>query len=419
MQLNPALTPTQGYVDIPVIGNINMAAASNSLGSQDILDVFSSTEGGSNMTSDALYDNLKDINRMNVALNTNFISLGWWKGESFWSVNAGLRLDMGAQIPKSMVTLLRDFQDSDNTNWKNFKMKTGGESLSMNAYTELGVGYAREINEKITVGGKVKILLGIGNLNMQINDIDIETRNLDGDLLDQATWQNGGYGRVKVDAIFESSFAGMKTLTNDNDEMAGYEFETYGIGGYGGAVDLGAAYQINDEMTVSAAVNDLGFISWSKNSNNVFSVNMERKYDVDNYEDFTNIVENPDLFNYDLLGFKHEEKSESRTTSLYSTIIAGFEYTLLDGQVALGALSSTRMLKPATQTELTFGAAYRLKRLLNLALSYSVIQSAGKSVGLAMKIGPLFVGTDYMYFGKNTNVFNAFMGISVPLSGRI
>ena len=46
------------------------------------------------------------------------------------------------------------------------------------------------------------------------------------------------------------------------------------------------------------------------------------------------------------------------------------------------------------------------------------IQSAGKSFGLGLKLGPLFVGTDYMFLGKNSNSVNGFVGVSIPLGGR-
>ena len=56
--------------------------------------------------------------------------------------------------------------------------------------------------------------------------------------------------------------------------------------------------------------------------------------------------------------------------------------------------------------------------MVNVALSYSAIQSAGKSFGLGLKLGPLFVGTDYMFLGKNSNSVNGFVGVSIPLGGR-
>ena len=37
-----------------------------------------------------------------------------------------------------------------------------------------------------------------------------------------------------------------------------------GIAGYGFGIDLGASYKILDNLTVSASILDLGFISWQK-----------------------------------------------------------------------------------------------------------------------------------------------------------
>ena len=42
-----------------------------------------------------------------------------------------------------------------------------------------------------------------------------------------------------------------------------------GIAGYGFGIDLGASYKIMDNLTVSASILDLGFISWSKSSTQI------------------------------------------------------------------------------------------------------------------------------------------------------
>ena len=65
--------------------------------------------------------------------------------------------------------------------------------------------------------------------------------------------------------------------------------------------------------------------------------------------------------------------------------------------------------------ELTFLATIRPKSWFNAALSYSPIQAGGKSFGLALKLGGLFIGTDYMYFGSNSKAVNGFIGLSIPL----
>ncbi|EJX05000.1 hypothetical protein EVA_06897 [gut metagenome] len=118
-----------------------------------------------------------------------------------------------------------------------------------------------------------------------------------------------------------------------------------------------------------------------------------------------------------MLQMQVEEGAEkSRTTSLTSTVVVGAEYALLKNWLIVGALYTGRFAKPKTLNELTFSANFRPKNYLNLALSYSVLQGAGKTFGAAMKLGPLFVGTDYMFFGKNTKNVNAYIGLSIPLN---
>lgn len=84
IQLNPALQPAKGYVNFPVLGMFNLAASSNSLGTQDIIDVIDSENDFLN--NDKLFNQLKADNRLNVALNTDVISFGFYKGKGFWSV---------------------------------------------------------------------------------------------------------------------------------------------------------------------------------------------------------------------------------------------------------------------------------------------------------------------------------------------
>lgn len=436
MQLNPALTPTKGYFNLPAIGSFNVAASSNSLGTQDIIDIIDN--GDDFYNSQDFMNRLSNENRLNVNLNTDVLSFGWYKGQNFWSFNVGARVDIGAQIPKSMFSFLNTM-DQENFNWNNAAFNIGKEELNINAYTEVGIGFARPINSRLTVGGKVKLLLGMGNLSLKVNNIDIDA-NLPTDIsnIHDINQLRNYHAKMKVDARLESSFKGMDLTENTSDPdprnhyIDDFDFNGFGIAGYGGAIDLGASYKILNNLTVSAAILDLGFIQWSKGSTNIATANGNMNYDGNDYEqnadglmkfqqdaqDFLGRVESGDVLNYDMLQLQKEEVSESRTTSLHSTMVLGAEYALLNNWLVLGALSTTRFAKPKTQTELTLSANIRPKSWFNAAISYSMIQSAGKSFGLAVKVGPLFVGTDYMFFGKNTKTVNGFLGISVPLSKK-
>ena len=114
IQLNPALQPKRGYVNLPGIGSVNAEVATNSLGIQDVIDVFDSD--GEFYNNDKFYNRLKGMNEVNISANTDVISFGFYKGKGFWSFNVGARADVDATIPKPMFDYLRA-TDADNFSW--------------------------------------------------------------------------------------------------------------------------------------------------------------------------------------------------------------------------------------------------------------------------------------------------------------
>ena len=65
-----------------------------------------------------------------------------------------------------------------------------------------------------------------------------------------------------------------------------------------------------------------------------------------------------------------------------------------------------------TLSEVTLSANFRPTTKIGLSASYSMLQSAGKPFGAAIKRGPLTLGTDYLFLGKNTRSVNVFLGLS-------
>ena len=79
---------------------------------------------------------------------------------------------------------------------------------------------------------------------------------------------------------------------------------------------------------------------------------------------------------------------------------------------------TAHFVKPKALHDITLSATYRPRNWFNVAASYSPVLSGGKSMGLALKFGPLFLGTDYMYFGDNSKSVNAFVGLSFPIGSK-
>ena len=73
-----------------------------------------------------------------------------------------------------------------------------------------------------------------------------------------------------------------KRQTSDGRETfqlddADYSFK--GPAGYGFALDLGATYQVLPDLQVSLAVNDLGFICWSKSDTRTGVMNKDLNFE--------------------------------------------------------------------------------------------------------------------------------------------
>lgn len=400
LQLNPAYVPDKGFAIFPVLGMFNVSAYTNSLGSQDIIDMF---DAGDELWADPSFNNkLKDMNRASISQSTDILSMGLWKGRGFWSFNLGVRADVEGQFPKGLFNFLRDMPE-DNLGWNNQHFSIRDQALAVNAYVEVGVGYARVLNDRLTVGGKFNFLLGAGNLNLQINNVEIQTANLD---------SYGGTADINVDAYAESNVGGMSLTQSEDGYVDGVEYNKFGFGGYGAGIDLGATYRLLDNLTLSAAVTDLGFIKWNKNSSNVVEGRASQHYTADNAQDFYDRVSGGDIIDFDLLSLEDNGVRKARTTRLPTTLTLGAEYAFFNDKLSAGLLSTTRWGQLNTLSELTVIGTYRPKAWFNLAMSYSMLQSAGKSFGLGLKLGPLMLGTDYMYLGKNSRSVNAYIGLA-------
>jgi hypothetical protein len=429
MQLNPALMPTRGYINVPVAGALNVAVNSNTMGVNDVIDIFKdNTDFLHNQT---FLNKLNDKNNINMTLNSDIISFGWYdKDKNFWSFNIGEKVDFGATVRKSMFTFL-DEVTQDNYEFNGAKKYAiEDQTLNMNAFTEVGLGYSRKINDLLTVGGKAKLLLGNARAKMTIQNIDADY-NLPKDYNTITPLTKDLYhAKLNVNSTLEANAEGLEweeSTNSDGQYISGVNYNQPGLAGYGAALDLGAVLNLGN-LSLSAAIVDLGFINWTssscKDATSTVAVDFEgRDYEYSqdgvnklksDIQDYENRIKSENILNSDLLGLRKSTNTQARKTQLNMTAVGGASYTL-GNSLTLGALYTARFVEPKTQDEVTVSANLHPTNWFNLAVSYSAIQSYGKSFGLGIKLGLLFVGTDYMYFGDNSKAVNAYLGLSIPI----
>ena len=86
---------------------------------------------------------------------------------------------------------------------------------------------------------------------------------------------------IKAHAEVDGSLTGLTFIKDDKQYIK--DWQQYGstsFAGYGAAVDLGAAYKLGRDFTLSAAVLDLGFIKWGKDNSIKGVSEFQREYDL-------------------------------------------------------------------------------------------------------------------------------------------
>ena len=424
MALNPALVPERGYVNLPVVGHTNESVNSDVLGVDDVIDIIKNGGDDDYYTTQEFYDKLNDRNKVMANMGSELIGAGWWHGKGFMSFSVGVKANGYVDVPKTLFAFMRDMKGFNENDYSDYSRDLSNAEFNLEAYTEIAMGYTRRINDRLRVGGRLKGLLGQGNLNLNVGHAVVQS-NLKGVPSDIAWTAVGlselvyvrGTGSIDATATLQSSVQGLNYIIGDRGyiERARFKPRDMGVAGMGAAIDLGVAYNVTEDLEVSAAINDLGFISWSNANTEGLVFDSSHPGDP---RRFSGLIGSGESINLHLLRLVPDEEQRSRTTTLASTLAVGCQYSILKEKLSLGVLFTDRFSHLSEGAELTFSVNYHPRNMLDFSLSYSPMRCGGSSLGLAMKLGPLFVGTDYMYFGSKTKCCNALVGLSIPL-GRM
>ena len=146
-------------------------------------------------------------------------------------------------------------------------------------------------------------------------------------------------------------------------------------------------YDILPNLQASLAVNDLGFIGWSKNKNVTGYSAKELSFTgVTVTEDGT---ESPD-FDIDVLEF-HKGAAKSVSRMLRASINAGLEYEVWRHKIGIGLLYTARVWEYKTLHNITGSVNFHPIRWFTVTGSYSVIDNRGGAVGLALNLNPSWI----------------------------
>ena len=232
-------------------------------------------------------NSLKNDNNINFNVTMDLLNVGFRVNKLFFNIDWRLRMTGQFDYSKEFVGFFvfgnANFMGSDNP--CDFNV-----GLDATVFQEIGVSAQYDVNEKLTVGIRPKLLSGVANVMIDNKDTKIYT--------DPNSFAMTADVKMNIRAasLLEGDVKQLSDLTKMLDSVSSKDIfditENIGFG-----VDFGASYIINEHIGVAAGIYDLGYIKWT----NAKVKNVE-KY---------NVVVNDALFDdyNDLADFEFDYKS--------------------------------------------------------------------------------------------------------------
>lgn len=409
--LNPAFGNEQNYVSIPALGNISVNTHGN-FGYRDVImsNPMYPSLSSKKMTTflnpyisaeDALSGFSTGNNRITGDVSLTILSAGFKAFGGYNTIEINSRTTTGVSLPYEL------FEFAKNTG--NHSYNIGDINAHAQSFAEIAFGHSRQINDKLRLGAKLKVLVGLGRA-------DVKMRNMKADLTAEDKWtitgeattdvSMKGFSYVSEEKEYNIEGSGTYERVNDVD------LDGVGVGGFGMAIDLGGVYEINEDWTVSASVLDLGFISWT---NDMLAENRSKSFVFNGFHDVSvtsdrgeEIDTKVDRYGDQLADFANLTDmgdKGGRSTGIGATINVGAEYTLpVYRKVSFGALCTSRINGAYSWTEGRLSANYAPLNWLDGGVSFAV-NSFTTSMGWVLNLHPkgynFFIGMDHI-LGKTS-----------------
>ena len=402
-QMNPAFGNDKGFVSFPAIGNLNLAMRGN-LHLSDVVY----KRGGKTVlftnpgigVAEAM-DRFGDKNRIGSNVKAGILSAGFKAFGGYNTVSIGANANINASVPKAFFSLAKEGMSNRTYDIKDMRGYA-------DAYADISLGHSRDVSQVpgLRVGAALKFLIGAGCADFRFNRADLT--------LGHDSWT------AVTNADIYASVGGLRFNTKTNDKT-GHDYvsganldDGFSLNGFGMGLDLGAEYEWRD-FRFSAAILDLGFMSWGKTA--WASTDGDQTIDTDSYifsadDNAANSFSDEwDRLSDDLSRlYELQDMGQltSRTRALAATLNFGVDYEFpLYRKLHFGLVNSTRINGAYTWTQ--FRVSADVNPLKWVSASANVVMGTyGVGFGWLLNLHTtgfnFFVGTDHT-MGKLSKQF--------------
>lgn len=417
--LNPGRMPTgKSYIGFPVISNFNAGFGSRGFQLDDLgagLNAF-----GNDFDLGVLRQNADSQNSGNLGLNTDLFTFGMQIKNGYYSFTVSDYALGQVDFSNDFVNLAYNIDKEIYVPGQMFNLETlNFEGLHYRAFA---FGYTRQIDDRLSIGGKLKYVTGQESIRTVNRNLYIaNTLNIDQSYLGKLNqlndlsalreiYENYTFPAIdEADALtvegqFEIQAGGIRGYNSDTRAFPG---PLFGSDNAGFAFDLGAVFRANPRWEFSASALNIGGIKWKKN----LSYTMVN-FAIDQPDEKIDEI-------FDELTAPEGEQPPAYRTALATQFFVGGRY-FLNNRTNFGLLLNPYSFFGNWSMAYALSANTRIGSLLGVSASYSAFNNDYFNIGtgISLNLGPVqvFAITDnilYLLNGGSTNNAHLQFGLNL------
>lgn len=368
-------------------------------------------EGQQVLNIDQAIDKLGADNVLRNNLDIETISLGFRLGKAALSLGHTLRFNAFMNYPKTMPQLI----------WQGNAQFIGqevdfGPDVDLYGYQEFALGLAVDITPNFTVGGRAKLLAGVGSISSERAGLRLRTDSDIYQLELNADYYVNSAGSLKYDGFDELTVA---------FDYGRFDADKLLTGNTGFAFDLGVRLRLGEKLELAASALDIGRINWEEDVTN-YSLNGAFEYK--GLDLAQNIFEDTVTAGSILDTLREIYQVESASIAYSTTLPARYYLSgmyRLNGKWSFGGLFYLENYREEVNTAIAVGSNMNVLPFLNVGATYAFRSERLDNLGLnaTVQLGPaqIMAATDNIitaFRPEDSHSANLRLGLNVLL-GRV
>ncbi len=365
VEANPAIIPRyKTSIGLPFISSVAAVYTNNGFTYNDMT---SKVNGVTQADLSKWTSNLAEKNYIQFSAQADLFRIGLRINPKMYLMASSTATTyQRAMIPKGLATLFVDGTAPLVGSFTNTSPQA-----EENARVSTSIGLAYQSSSRLTIGGRIKFLIGQSNVTTDASSLIVQVGNAY-----QITAT--GQATVRTSGIYDLNRSGYNAAAHWTDYLKN--------NGWG--MDVGATYKFMDKLTVGVSLTDIGFITWRNNTYQYTLDPAKATYTFGGFDLNQLVDNNKSYLNAQLDSLKKKFTMKEAATGSYTTMLPGKFYLSgnyeLMKDLKLGVLFFGENYKARFTSGMTAALSKNFGKLVSTSLSYTVSNRSYNNIGLGV-----------------------------------